>query len=280
MNVDQEIESGERFGFGKNWTRFLAVVDDRRVEEAESSFKEMLGVGTLDGQSFLDIGCGSGLFSLVARRLGATVYSFDFDPRSVACARELKRRYFPGDGTWVIEAGSVLDRSYMEGLGQFDVVYCWGVLHHTGAMWVAIENAIRSVADANGRLFVAIYNDQGWKSHAWWLVKSFYNNLPRFLRSSFAFMVTAVIRSLLIVKYTCKLAPMTAIAPLLTRRRDRGMSAKYDEVDWIGGFPFEFASFKTLSTYFEVRGLKLINAKRTTSWGCNELILQRIADVD
>jgi 2-polyprenyl-6-hydroxyphenyl methylase/3-demethylubiquinone-9 3-methyltransferase len=277
MNIDQEIGSGRRFEFGANWTRFLTLVDDQRIEAAELSFKEMLGVASLDGQSFLDIGCGSGLSSLVARRLGANVYSFDCDPQSVACTRELKRRYFPGDETWVIREGSVLDRNFIDGLGQFDVVYSWGVLHHTGAMWGAIENALRCVSGGSGKLFVAIYNDQGWKSHGWWLVKWFYNKLPRFLRPPFAFLVMATIRIILVVKYTCRLEPMTSISPLFIRKRDRGMSARYDEVDWIGGFPFEFASFDALSSYFEARGLKLINKKCTTSWGCNELILKRCA---
>ena len=133
-------------------------------------------------RTFLDIGCGSGLFSLAARRLGASVHSFDFDEQSVACARELKRRYFPDDPDWRIEAGSVLDAAYMKGLGEFDVVYSWGVLHHTGAMWVALEQAIGRVASGGGKLFIAIYADQGWKSRAWWFVKLFYNRLPRFLR--------------------------------------------------------------------------------------------------
>src|SRR5215470_2306875 len=280
MDINQEIEAGKRFEFGVNWARFLTVTDDKHVNEAESSPKEMLCVANLEGQSFLDIGCGSGLFSLAARRLGATVHSFDFDLRSVACTKELKRWYFPGDGSWRIEEGSVLDRSYIESLGQFDVVYSWGVLHHTGAMWLGIENAIPRVADTNGRLFIAVYNDQGWKSHVWWLVKSFYNQLPRFFRTPFVAVVTAITHLLVIMKYTIKLRPMTAIAPLLRARRKRGMSTKYDKVDWIGGFPYEFISFEALRAYLEVRGFSLINARRATSLGCHELVLQRITCVD
>jgi 2-polyprenyl-6-hydroxyphenyl methylase/3-demethylubiquinone-9 3-methyltransferase len=126
-----DVERGDRFEFGKNWTRFLAVLDDQRIDEACKSLRRMLGVETLAKRSFLDIGCGSGLFSLAAMRLGAArVRSFDFDPHSVACARELKRRYFPDADNWIIEQGSVLDQNYLERLGSFDVVYSWGVAPH------------------------------------------------------------------------------------------------------------------------------------------------------
>lgn len=280
MNVNQEIEAGARFKFGANWARFLSILDDKRVAEAEASLKEMLGVKGLDGQRFLDIGSGSGLFSLAARRLGATVRSFDFDPQSVACTQELKRRYFPGDNAWSIEEGSVLDRGYLESLGQFDVVYSWGVLHHTGAMWLAIENAIGRVAAREGKLFIAIYNDQGWKSHIWWLVKCSYNQLPQVLKAPFVITVMTVTKFLVIVKYTLKFKPMTAIAPLFRDRQERGMSAKYDEIDWIGGFPYEFASFETLTAYFKARAFSVLNAKRNTSLGCSEMVLQRSACVE
>src|SRR5213596_3696991 len=125
-----EIAEGERFEFGKNWSYFLAVLDDARIARAEESLKTMLEVKNLKGKSFLDIGSGSGLFSLAARRLGARVHSFDYDPVSVACARELRREYFPGDQEWTIEEGSALDQNYIKSLGHFDVVYSWGVLHH------------------------------------------------------------------------------------------------------------------------------------------------------
>jgi len=276
----EEIAAGKRFQFGANWQRFLSTLDESRIREAEESLLHMLGVTTLSGLSFLDVGCGSGLFSLAARRLGARVHSLDFDPQSVACTSELKRRFFPSDGGWRIEGGSALDTAYMRSLGHFDVVYSWGVLHHTGAMWLGIENAIQNVATPGGRLYIAIYNDQGWKSHLWWLIKAFYNRLPRWLRSPFVGAVAFVTTMAVIVKYTLKLQPMVAIRPLLQDRRERGMSAKYDRVDWIGGFPFEVASFATLRDYLEARGFSLLNSRTTTSWGCNELALERKACVE
>src|ERR1700755_2012521 len=137
-----EVGRGERFEFGENWSRFLAVLDEERIRKPQESLREMLEVERREGKSFLDIGAGSGLFSLAARRLGARVHSFDYDPRSVACTRELRRRFFDADPSWTIDEASALDESYVRSLGTFDVVYSWGVLHHTGQMWRALENAV------------------------------------------------------------------------------------------------------------------------------------------
>ena len=84
------IDDKNRFSFGANWERFLTVLDENRIMEAERSLRQMLQVEQLEGKRFLDIGSGSGLFSLSARRLGAVVHSFDYDPQSVACTSELR----------------------------------------------------------------------------------------------------------------------------------------------------------------------------------------------
>src|SRR5262249_8116272 len=154
------------------------------IVEAENSLRNMLGVNDLDGRNFIDIGSGSGLFSLAARRLGARVHSFDFDPKSVACAQELKRRYFPNNYHSTINEASALDKEYLATLGQFDVVYSWGVLHHTGQMWPALENVVELVKPG-GQLFIAIYNDTGSQAARWKTIKKAYNQLPRFLRPPF-----------------------------------------------------------------------------------------------
>jgi 2-polyprenyl-6-hydroxyphenyl methylase/3-demethylubiquinone-9 3-methyltransferase len=119
----EEIRAGSRFAFGENWSRFLIVLGDDRIRQAEQSLCNRLKVKNLQGKRFLDTGSGSGLFSLAARRLGATVHSFDYDSQSVACTNELKRRYFPDDPHWNVEQGSALDEKYISGLGCFDVVY-------------------------------------------------------------------------------------------------------------------------------------------------------------
>lgn len=267
-----------RFKFGENWARFLTILDDDRIHAAERSLREMLEVENLEGKHFLDICSGSGLSSLAARRMGAKVYSFDYDSRSVACTAELRRRSFPDDSDWVVAQGSALDTRYLSTLTTFDIVYSWGVLHHTGAMWLGIENAINRVA-GGGLLFIAIYNDQGYKSRVWWLAKWFYNKLPRPLNTIYAYTLGLIARGVTILKYTVLLRPLTAIRPLLGYKQRRGMSVMHDLIDWMGGFPYEFARFEVLETYLKARGFKLVKGKKATSLGCHEMIFRRVAAV-
>jgi 2-polyprenyl-6-hydroxyphenyl methylase/3-demethylubiquinone-9 3-methyltransferase len=185
-----EIARGERFAFGENWARYLEILDEPRIREAQDSLKRMLEVDDLEGKSFLDIGSGSGLFSLAARRLGARVHSLDYDPKSVACTAEVRRRHSPNDPDWTVGEGSALDRDYLESLGPFDVVYSWGVLHHTGKMWDALEAALLPVAPG-GRLLIAIYNDTGKETIRWRRIKRIYNALPAPLKTPFILMLIA-----------------------------------------------------------------------------------------
>lgn len=267
-----EIDSGSRFAFGNNWTRFLSVLDEHRINEAVNSIKQTLGVDDLKGKTFLDIGSGSGLFSLAARKLGAKVFSFDYDPESVLCTKELKKRFFPEDTQWTIESGSVLDSHYLLQIGKFDIVYSWGVLHHTGDLWSALENVNLNVAE-HGVLCIALYNDQGWASKAWLVTKKIYNHTPKIMR--FAIIALCYLR----LWGPTSFKDLIRLQPFKTWReykKNRGMSPHRDVVDWVGGYPFEVSTPDDIFEYYSQRGYILRKLKTCSgNHGCNEFVFTR-----
>jgi 2-polyprenyl-6-hydroxyphenyl methylase/3-demethylubiquinone-9 3-methyltransferase len=270
-----ELTSAPRFEFGRNWTRFLSVLDERRIETAIEALRAMLETERLHGLTFLDIGSGSGLSSLAARRLGARVRSFDYDAQSVACTEELKRRYYRDDDDWVIERGSVLDAAFLGGLGTFDIVYSWGVLHHTGHMWEALENATIPVPPG-GKLFIAIYNDTGTQSRRWHAIKRTYNALPALLRTPFAVAVTLPGALKLQASATLRGRPADYVRSWIHYGALRGMNRWYDIVDWVGGYPYEYATPDQLFDFYTLRGFTLTRMKcGGVGLGCNEMVFRR-----
>lgn len=259
------VAGADRYEFGENWSRFLRHLDPEQIADAESSLRQWLDTDSLAGRRFLDAGSGSGLFSLAARRLGATVHSFDYDPMSVRCTAELRQRFFPGDPQWRVERGSVLDPAYIASLGKFDVVYSWGVLHHTGSMWKAMDNVLPALAPG-GQLFISLYNDQGWISRYWTAIKRAYNRF-RWLRP---LIVTFHAPYLIFGRWIAWRVKGTA-------RAHRGMKILTDAYDWLGGYPFEVATPEQVAAFYRERGLtaqKVFTCGRRM--GCNEFVFARV----
>ncbi len=268
-----EVARGERFEFGRNWQRDLEVVDEGAIENATHALRTMLDVRDLAGKRFLDIGSGSGLHSLAAHRLGAIVRSFDYDPQSVACTEKMRETFAPdaGDDQWRIGRGSILDETFVDALGHFDVVYSWGVLHHTGDLWRALELATRPVAPG-GRFFVAIDNDEGKRSERW-------RNIKRIYCSG---LVGRAAMSLLclpyLAAYDAKETLQRGENPLkryFGANGARGMSAVRDFIDWLGGYPFEVARPEAVVRFCRERGFVCDRLTTGGGSGCNEFVFTR-----
>jgi 2-polyprenyl-6-hydroxyphenyl methylase/3-demethylubiquinone-9 3-methyltransferase len=266
-NLPDTVESA-RFGFGRNWLSFIDVVDEARIGAAGDSLLKALHLPTLSGRTFLDVGCGSGLFSLAASRLGAYVRSFDYDQDSVLAATELRRRFAPGSD-WQIEQGSILDPDFVADLGRFDIVYSWGVLHHTGHLWAALDATARLVAPG-GLLYTSVYNDQGLASRVWRQVKRHYNSSGELTRA-----VLVAGSAIYLARHRPVSALYRAVRRVPVAPRPRGMSRRHDLIDWVGGYPFEVARPEEVFAFvhrlgFELRYLKTAGG----GLGCNEYVFQ------
>ena len=192
----------------------------------------------------------------------------------MACTLELRRRFLGSDQDWMVEQGSVLDEAYLRLLGAFDIVYSWGVLHHTGAMWKALENALIPVAPG-GQLFIAIYNGQGAHSRRCRAVKRFYNRTPPAVRGPVALGVAVHQWGRRTAKDFLLLRPFSRWR---TYSVERGMSPWRDVVDWVGGYPFEVAKPEEILDFYRSRNFKLVKLKTCGgSSGCNQFVFRRIS---
>ncbi|HZQ05898.1 MAG TPA: methyltransferase [Anaerolineae bacterium] len=252
------------FDFGANWQAFSDKrVDITRLDAATRSLQTLLERDSLHGATFLDVGCGSGLFSIAAHCLGATrVVGIDINPRSISTSLQNQARLAP-NACLNFQEMSVLDADAMRGLGQFDLVYAWGSLHHTGAMWQAIQNTMHCVAP-HGTLVLALYNKHG-TSPMWAAIKRHYSRLPRRAQEVVAIPFGGVM-------YTAKWL-VTRQNPL---KKERGMDFWYDVIDWLGGYPYEYATKKQVEEFCAKRSFCLkryFPAQVPT--GCNEFVFER-----
>ncbi len=251
VNREAAKISGEviSFSFGENWQKYLAALSQDRIASACQSIQEFTGLETLQGQRFFDAGCGSGLFSLAAHRLGADqVLSMDIDPFAVRCVRRLWIREGK-PSNWAILQGSVLAVPF-RGAG-FNFVYSWGVLHHTGAMWQATDH-VAGLVSLGGWLYIAIYNER-WSSVHWLRVKRYYNRQSEPIK---CLMVLGYAAFSVIMMLRNGQNPWRVIRDY--SHTARGMSWLRDIEDWLGGLPYEYAKPEAVKRFLKIRGFECV----------------------
>lgn len=268
----QAITSREsHFEFGENWLSFLDVVSEERIAGAERGLQKLFPGTELQGKRFLDIGCGSGLSMLAALRLGAAeVIGVDIDENSVEATRRCLTRFESGK-KWRAFRSSVFDLD-PEKLGRYDIVYSWGVLHHTGDMWRAIEKAASMMED-RGFFAIALYQKTGFCG-LWRIEKRIYSHLPAVFQAP--------------VRWLYKLAwsarELVAGRNPFAGKKDevrRGMSRSHDTHDWLGGYPYESASPDEVHVKLDQLGLHLVRENITLGGtglfgtACDEYVASR-----
>lgn len=267
-----------RYGFGTNWKSFVEhALNDARVASAVESMRRLVGEDTLRDRTFLDVGCGSGLFTLAALLLGAShATGFDLDPHSVSTSMALRERFGIPEDRWAVRQGSVLDPAFMADIDTADVVYAWGSLHHTGAMWDAIAAAAAKVRPG-GTFVLAIYNHVRHvpdRSEMWWHIKRAYNRSgPIGRRAMESVYVTRHVLTRLVTL-------RNPFAGLLDRGGEgrRGMEFLHDVRDWLGGFPYEFATAgEVFQAVHDQHGLELQTLVTCEGNACNEFVFRRPA---
>lgn len=274
MPVPDDTSIEAHYEFGRNWRSYSRLLTQEKIDNAVRDLARLLPEG-LDGKTFIDVGSGSGLSSLAALRLGCrSLQAIDYDPDSVETSRRLLESAAAG-GPWSCAQRSALDLSPAAD-GLFDVVYSWGVLHHTGDMWRAIDRSC-ALVEPEGRFVVALYARTPLCGF-WRREKRLYTHGPKWLRRPMEWLYKAL--------YVAGLAlsgrnPFRYIGDY---KRNRGMDWQHDVNDWLGGYPYESATPDEVERFMSSRGFALVRAfvKPAPIWGalgspCNEFVFRRVA---
>jgi len=255
----------KQFDFGKNWNDFSLQVTPSDYIAAKKSLQKL--VPDLKNKTFLDIGCGSGLFAASASSLGAKkVVAIDVNHKCITVSKLVLSKVSIWDRkinkkTVKFKVESILNRKNT--LGKYDIVYSWGVLHHTGKMYASFNNT-KKLVKKNGLLVIAIYNKH-FTSSIWKQIKYFYMKSPLIIK-----------KALIWVIFIIRLLGNLIINQKNPLKQDRGMNFYFDIVDWAGGYPYEYASVDEVKRYFEKNGFKTINVIKTSGFtGCNQFIFKR-----
>jgi SAM-dependent methyltransferase len=263
-------DAASHFDFGRNWADFAEKLSDREIEQAQQGFARLLRPEEVAGKTVLDLGCGSGLHSLAALRLGAArVEAVDIDPMSVETTRSVLARFASGQ-QWSASVASVFE---LESAARYDIVYSWGVLHHTGDMQRAVRIAAELVKPG-GLLCIALYRRTPLCT-LWKVEKRLYTASPGWFRR----VLEATYR--LAYRFSFFIRGRNYAQHVRDYPSQRGMSFETDVRDWLGGYPYESITeaevramfdrldFEPVRTFCSPPGVGLLGT------GCDEYVFRR-----
>ena len=126
---------------------------------AEPHILDFAGFHLWRGRRVLEIGCGIGTDAEQFARHGAEYVGIDISQESLDICRQ---RFGVYELHGEFHQGSVDDLTFLQSLGQFDLVYSYGVLHHFPGMGLHLQN-IANILPQQGELRFMVYARNSWK---------------------------------------------------------------------------------------------------------------------
>lgn len=116
-----------------------------------------------DGKRVLDGGCGIGTMAITFALNGAKVLAVDISPRSIEIARKRAAALHIGEDKLRFVVAPLEELARHVEPTPHDLVYSFGVLHHTPYPKTCLHNLRKFVEPLRGRLKIMLYHKVSWK---------------------------------------------------------------------------------------------------------------------